>query len=246
MWDLELAARRRAAAAVGAGADAVPEPSPGRRLRRDARVRPTRPPRGRHLARQPTDPLGPLDPARRRGTGRSVSGTLRGLVFRGPGRPLAIETLRLDAPGPGEVAVRMLASGVCHSDLHVVDGEWARPTDVVLGHEGSAVVTSARGWRRGALPRPRAGRARGARMDGPVRRLPGVSAGRGMAVRATGRRRPSAAPGPGARPPRRRHAHRHVQRHRHLRHGAGRGSRGGHPGRPSARRRRSPRSSAVP
>jgi S-(hydroxymethyl)glutathione dehydrogenase/alcohol dehydrogenase len=67
---------------------------------------------------------------------------MRGLVFHGPGRPLVIETLRLDAPGPGEIAVRMLASGVCHSDLHVVDGGWARPADVVLGHEGSAVVTA--------------------------------------------------------------------------------------------------------
>ena len=34
----------------------------------------------------------------------------------------------------------MVASGVCHSDLHVVDGEWERPSNVVLGHEGAAVV----------------------------------------------------------------------------------------------------------
>jgi S-(hydroxymethyl)glutathione dehydrogenase / alcohol dehydrogenase len=34
----------------------------------------------------------------------------------------------------------MLASGVCHSDLHVVDGDWARPSPLVLGHEGAAVV----------------------------------------------------------------------------------------------------------
>jgi len=67
---------------------------------------------------------------------------LRGAVFRGPGRPLRIETLRLDPPGPGEVAVRMAASGVCRSDLHVVDGDWARPSDVVLGHEGAAFVES--------------------------------------------------------------------------------------------------------
>jgi S-(hydroxymethyl)glutathione dehydrogenase/alcohol dehydrogenase len=69
-----------------------------------------------------------------------MRGEMRGAVFRGPGRPLEIETLLLDPPGPGEVAVRMAASGVCHSDLHVVDGEWARPPDVVLGHEGAAVV----------------------------------------------------------------------------------------------------------
>lgn len=65
---------------------------------------------------------------------------MTGAVFTGPNRPLSIETLRLDPPGPGEVLVRMVASGVCHSDLHVVDGDWARPTDVVLGHEGAGLV----------------------------------------------------------------------------------------------------------
>jgi len=64
----------------------------------------------------------------------------RGLVFSGAGHPLAIENLELDDPQAGEVLVRMVASGVCHSDLHVVDGEWERPTNVVLGHEGAAVV----------------------------------------------------------------------------------------------------------
>ena len=66
---------------------------------------------------------------------------MRGPVFHGPGRPVTIESLVLDPPGPGEVSVRMLASGVCHSDLHVVDGDWKRPEDLVLGHEGSAVVS---------------------------------------------------------------------------------------------------------
>jgi S-(hydroxymethyl)glutathione dehydrogenase / alcohol dehydrogenase len=64
----------------------------------------------------------------------------RGVVFAGPGRPLAVRDLVLDPPGAGEVRVRMAAAGVCHSDLHVVDGEWQRPTGVVLGHEGAAWV----------------------------------------------------------------------------------------------------------
>jgi S-(hydroxymethyl)glutathione dehydrogenase/alcohol dehydrogenase len=64
----------------------------------------------------------------------------RGLVFQGADRPLEIEDLVLDAPQAGEVLVRMVASGVCHSDLHVVDGEWERPANVVLGHEGAAIV----------------------------------------------------------------------------------------------------------
>ncbi len=66
--------------------------------------------------------------------------TTRGLVFGGAGRPLEIEELLLDEPRSGEVLVRMVASGVCHSDLHVVDGEWDRPANVVLGHEGAAIV----------------------------------------------------------------------------------------------------------
>lgn len=66
--------------------------------------------------------------------------TVRAAVFHGAGRPVTIETLLLDAPREGELLVRMVASGVCHSDLHVVDGDWTRPPEVVLGHEGAAIV----------------------------------------------------------------------------------------------------------
>lgn len=65
---------------------------------------------------------------------------VRGVVFDGPGRPYAVEELDLAPPAGGEVLVRLTASGVCRSDLHVVDGDWARPTPVVLGHEGAGVV----------------------------------------------------------------------------------------------------------
>jgi S-(hydroxymethyl)glutathione dehydrogenase/alcohol dehydrogenase len=65
---------------------------------------------------------------------------MRAAVLPRPGLPTVVEQLELDPPGPGEVRVRMLASGVCHSDLHVRDGEWQRPGPVVMGHEGAAVV----------------------------------------------------------------------------------------------------------
>ena len=65
---------------------------------------------------------------------------IRGAVIKAAGRPTSIETLRLDDPRPGEVLVRMTASGVCHSDLHVRDGDWVRPGPIVLGHEGAGVV----------------------------------------------------------------------------------------------------------
>jgi S-(hydroxymethyl)glutathione dehydrogenase/alcohol dehydrogenase len=68
--------------------------------------------------------------------------SVRGLVYHGPTRPATIEELQLDPPGPGEVRVHMVASGVCHSDLHVIDAEWERPAEVVLGHEGAGIVES--------------------------------------------------------------------------------------------------------
>jgi S-(hydroxymethyl)glutathione dehydrogenase/alcohol dehydrogenase len=69
-------------------------------------------------------------------TGRRV----RAAVAEQSGEALRIEELLLDAPRPGELLVRMAASGVCHSDLHVRDGEWQRPGPVVLGHEGAGIV----------------------------------------------------------------------------------------------------------
>ncbi len=66
--------------------------------------------------------------------------TIRAAVLEGSGAVPRVETLRLDEPRDGEIRVRMLASGVCHSDLHVRDGDWDRPGPVVMGHEGAGVV----------------------------------------------------------------------------------------------------------
>jgi alcohol dehydrogenase len=55
-------------------------------------------------------------------------------------RPLAIEELELDDPGPGEVLVAMASAGLCHSDLSVIDGNRPRVMPMVLGHEASGVV----------------------------------------------------------------------------------------------------------
>jgi S-(hydroxymethyl)glutathione dehydrogenase/alcohol dehydrogenase len=64
----------------------------------------------------------------------------RAAVLDEVGRPVDIRELELIEPRVGEVRVRMLAAGVCHSDLHVRDGEWDRPTPIVMGHEGAGVV----------------------------------------------------------------------------------------------------------
>ena len=68
------------------------------------------------------------------------AGTVRAAVLEEVGRPAVVRELELIEPRAGEVRVRMLASGVCHSDLHVRDGEWDRPTPIVMGHEGAGIV----------------------------------------------------------------------------------------------------------
>jgi S-(hydroxymethyl)glutathione dehydrogenase / alcohol dehydrogenase len=66
---------------------------------------------------------------------------VKAAVLRAPGASVEITYVPLDAPRAGEVEVEIAAAGVCHSDLHVVRGEWDVPTPVVLGHEGSGVVS---------------------------------------------------------------------------------------------------------
>jgi alcohol dehydrogenase len=55
-------------------------------------------------------------------------------------KPLKIETLELDAPGPDEVLVRIQAAGLCHSDLSVINGNRPRPVPMALGHEAAGIV----------------------------------------------------------------------------------------------------------
>jgi alcohol dehydrogenase len=55
-------------------------------------------------------------------------------------KPLVIEQIELDPPGPGEVLVKIAAAGLCHSDLSVIEGNRPRPMPMALGHEGAGVV----------------------------------------------------------------------------------------------------------
>lgn len=55
-------------------------------------------------------------------------------------RPLKIEELDLDPPGPGEILVRIKAAGLCHSDLSVINGDRPRPMPMALGHEAAGIV----------------------------------------------------------------------------------------------------------
>lgn len=66
---------------------------------------------------------------------------MRAAVLHAHNTPLAIEELTLDDTGPGEVLVRSVASGLCHSDLLVIEGQRpAWPLPIVLGHETSGIV----------------------------------------------------------------------------------------------------------
>jgi len=58
------------------------------------------------------------------------------------GKPFAIQTLDLHPPKEGEVLVKVGASGVCHSDWHLVTGDTRHPLPVVPGHEGAGIVES--------------------------------------------------------------------------------------------------------
>jgi len=65
-----------------------------------------------------------------------------GVVLSAPGA-VALEEITVDAPGPGEVLVRIEATGVCHSDLHVIQEDgWGHPLPVLLGHEAAGTVES--------------------------------------------------------------------------------------------------------
>jgi Zn-dependent alcohol dehydrogenase len=68
---------------------------------------------------------------------------VRAVVLPGTGAPLELTEVELAAPGPGEVLVRLHASGVCHSDQNAIDGTAPTRCPAVLGHEGAGVVEQA-------------------------------------------------------------------------------------------------------
>lgn len=69
-----------------------------------------------------------------------VPDTMRAAVLRDPEQGLQMETLRTPHPKSGEVLIKVVACGLCHSDLHVIGGAIAFPLPAVLGHEVSGVI----------------------------------------------------------------------------------------------------------
>ena len=65
---------------------------------------------------------------------------MQAAVLHGGKQPLAIEDVDLAAPRAGEVRVRVMATGLCHSDLHFLDGLRDGPYPIIMGHEGAGIV----------------------------------------------------------------------------------------------------------
>src|SRR5579883_2534109 len=77
----------------------------------------------------------------------------RAAVLRRPGEPLTIETVEASPLKAGDVLVRVRATGLCHTDLEVIEGQLVYPMPIVLGHEAAGTVeevgSAAEGLRRG-------------------------------------------------------------------------------------------------
>jgi S-(hydroxymethyl)mycothiol dehydrogenase len=67
---------------------------------------------------------------------------VRGVVARGKGEPVAVETIVVPDPGPGEALVDVQACGVCHTDLHYREGGINDDFPFLLGHEAAGVVAA--------------------------------------------------------------------------------------------------------
>jgi S-(hydroxymethyl)glutathione dehydrogenase/alcohol dehydrogenase len=65
---------------------------------------------------------------------------MKACLFLANFEPMVVEDITLDAPGPGQVRVRWVASGVCHSDLSIWQGKLPLPPGCILGHEGAGIV----------------------------------------------------------------------------------------------------------
>ena len=65
---------------------------------------------------------------------------MKAAVLREVRTPLQIEDVQIGKPGPHEVLIRTVAAGVCHSDLHFVEGSYPYPLPAVLGHESAGIV----------------------------------------------------------------------------------------------------------
>jgi S-(hydroxymethyl)mycothiol dehydrogenase len=103
-----------------------------------------------------------------------VAQKVRGVVAKGKGAPVSIETIVIPDPGPGEAVVAVQACGVCHTDLHYREGGINDEFPFLLGHEAAGVVESVGP----ASPTSQARRLRDPQLACGVRQLPQLPAGK--------------------------------------------------------------------
>ena len=79
---------------------------------------------------------------RTRNGNAAIPKTMKAAVVTAFGQPLQIREVPIPSPGPGQALVKIIATGVCHTDLHAADGDWpVKPTPPFIpGHEGAGVV----------------------------------------------------------------------------------------------------------
>src|ERR1700739_5144694 len=65
---------------------------------------------------------------------------MKAAVLMEVNKPLVIEDVSLPKPGPREVLIRTAVAGLCHSDLHFMEGLYPHPLPAVLGHESAGIV----------------------------------------------------------------------------------------------------------
>jgi propanol-preferring alcohol dehydrogenase len=70
-----------------------------------------------------------------------MSKTMQAAVVREFGKPLVIEEMAIPTPGPGQILVKIAATGVCHADLHAASGDWP-----VKPQPPSPIQSPAIGW----------------------------------------------------------------------------------------------------
>src|SRR5262245_37199508 len=98
------------------------------------------------IARSRWPRLANCSPRRRLETERKLKTTTQGkramkaAVLYEVNKPLVIEDISVPNPGPREVLIRTKVAGLCHSDLHFIEGLYPHPLPAVLGHESAGVV----------------------------------------------------------------------------------------------------------
>ncbi len=74
----------------------------------------------------------------------AIPRTMKAAVVQKFGEPLVVQEVPVPSPGPGQALIEIIASGVCHTDLHAADGDWpVKPTvPFIPGHEGAGIVVA--------------------------------------------------------------------------------------------------------